>query len=71
MVDIEDKGAVYVIRYNQAKHPTQTIEHNNEVWNRDPYYITENRNQDVVVCYYQSGAVVATERGGIHRFSYT
>lgn len=24
MVDIEDQGAVYVIRYNQAEHPTQT-----------------------------------------------
>ena len=71
LVAMVDIGAVYVIRYNQAEHPTQTIQHSNSEWYGDPYYITENNNQDVVVCYSRPGAVVVTERGGRHRFSYT
>uniref|UniRef100_A0A8W8LNG2 Tripartite motif-containing protein 3 n=1 Tax=Magallana gigas TaxID=29159 RepID=A0A8W8LNG2_MAGGI len=40
---------------------------------RRPSYITENNNGDVVVSdsIFPSGAVVVTERGGRHRFSYT
>ncbi|XP_065928764.1 uncharacterized protein [Magallana gigas] len=60
-----------VTRYNQSGQLTQTIQNNNtgrELY-RIPYYITENNNGNVVVsdlC----GAVVVTERGGRHRFSY-
>nr|XP_034321336.1 uncharacterized protein LOC105337630 isoform X5 [Crassostrea gigas] len=64
-----------VTRYNQSGQLTQTIQ-NNTGWGlyRLPRYITENNNGDVVVSDsidYMSGAVVVTERGGRHRFSYT
>eukprot|EP00105_Crassostrea_gigas_P038407 XP_019922555.1 PREDICTED: uncharacterized protein LOC109618689 [Crassostrea gigas] len=64
-----------VTRYNQSGQLTQTIQHDN-TWGlyREPDYITENNNGDVVVSDsidYESGAVVVTERGGRHRFSYT
>nr|XP_034310357.1 uncharacterized protein LOC117684007 [Crassostrea gigas]XP_034310358.1 uncharacterized protein LOC117684007 [Crassostrea gigas] len=66
-----------VTRYNQNGQLTQTIQHDNT--GRGLYsgrnYITENNNGDVVVSDYDvntwSGAVVVTERGGRHRFSYT
>ncbi|XP_065929645.1 uncharacterized protein [Magallana gigas] len=59
-----------VTRYNQSGQLTQTIQNNNTGRGlyREPYYITENNNGDVVV---SDGAVVVTERGGRHRFSYT
>ncbi|XP_065939277.1 uncharacterized protein [Magallana gigas] len=65
-----------VTRYNQSGQLTQTIEHDNTDLGlyRRPRYITENNNGDVVVSDYmdyESGAVVVTERGGRHRFSYT
>lgn len=64
-----------VVRYNQAGHLTQTIEHDNtgqELY-RFIHFITENNNGDVVVSEFDlfSGAVVVTERGGRHRFTYT
>ncbi|XP_052683304.1 uncharacterized protein LOC128163699 [Crassostrea angulata] len=66
-----------VTRYNQSGQLTQTIHHDNtgrRLYNQ-PNYITDNNNGDVVVSdysiFYQSGAVVVTERGGRHRFSYT
>ncbi|XP_065929646.1 uncharacterized protein [Magallana gigas] len=64
-----------VTRYNQSGQLTQTIQHDDtgrELYS-EPNYITENNNGDVVVSYpdYESGAVVVTERGGRHRFSYT
>eukprot|EP00105_Crassostrea_gigas_P009812 XP_011424898.1 PREDICTED: uncharacterized protein LOC105326507 [Crassostrea gigas] len=61
-----------VTRYNQKGQLTQTIQYENkrlELY-RQPNYITENNNGDVVVSDYES-AVVVTERGGKHRFSYT
>nr|XP_034305496.1 uncharacterized protein LOC105339367 [Crassostrea gigas] len=61
-----------VIRYNQRGQLTPTIQNDNtgrELY-RQPLYITENNNGDVVVSDW-SGAVVVTERGGRHRFSYT
>eukprot|EP00105_Crassostrea_gigas_P036848 XP_019920996.1 PREDICTED: uncharacterized protein LOC109618161 [Crassostrea gigas] len=61
-----------VTRYNQSGQLTQTIQHDytgRRLYNR-PYYITENNNGDVVVSDSWS-AVVVTERGGRHRFSYT
>nr|XP_034309445.1 uncharacterized protein LOC117683739 [Crassostrea gigas] len=69
-------GKGKVTRYNQSGQLTQTIQHDNKGQGlyRQPLYITENNNGDVVVSDsidYWSGAVVVTERGGRHRFSYT
>uniref|UniRef100_K1PYF6 Uncharacterized protein n=1 Tax=Magallana gigas TaxID=29159 RepID=K1PYF6_MAGGI len=64
-----------VTRYNQSGQITQTIQNDNTELGlySVPNYITENNNGDVVVSdfYLGSGAVVVTERGGRHRFSYT
>uniref|UniRef100_K1QHB9 Uncharacterized protein n=1 Tax=Magallana gigas TaxID=29159 RepID=K1QHB9_MAGGI len=62
-----------VTRYNQSGQLTQTIQHDNTGRGlySGPRYITENNNGDVVVSDSRSGAVVVTERGGRHRFSYT
>ncbi|XP_052683225.1 uncharacterized protein LOC128163636 [Crassostrea angulata] len=64
-----------VTRYNQSGQLTQTIQNDNTGRGLYSYpsYITENNNGDVVVsdCIGLSGAVVVTERGGRHRFSYT
>ncbi|XP_065932413.1 uncharacterized protein [Magallana gigas] len=65
-----------VTRYNQSGQLTQTIQYHNTGRGlyREPLYITENNNGDVVVSDiidFVSGAVVVTERGGRHRFSYT
>ncbi|XP_065932173.1 uncharacterized protein [Magallana gigas] len=66
-----------VTRYNQSGQLTQTIQNNNtgQGLYRQPNYITENNNGDVVVSDiyidYGPDAVVVTERGGRHRFSYT
>eukprot|EP00105_Crassostrea_gigas_P036939 XP_019921087.1 PREDICTED: uncharacterized protein LOC105324301 isoform X2 [Crassostrea gigas] len=64
-----------VTRYNQSGQLTQTIQYHNTgrgLYSK-PRYITENNNGDVVVSDYdiESHAVVVTERGGRHRFSYT
>nr|XP_034310350.1 uncharacterized protein LOC117684003 [Crassostrea gigas] len=60
-----------VTRYNQSGQLTQTIQNNNTGRGlySIPIYITENNNGDVVVS--DRCAVVVTERGGRHRFSYT
>nr|XP_034316848.1 uncharacterized protein LOC105339828 [Crassostrea gigas]XP_034316849.1 uncharacterized protein LOC105339828 [Crassostrea gigas] len=59
-----------VTRYNQGGQLTQTIQNDTGLGlYRQPRYITENYNGDVVVS--DIGAVVVTERGGRHRFSYT
>ncbi|XP_061186267.1 uncharacterized protein LOC133194301 [Saccostrea echinata] len=64
-----------ITRYNDTGQHKQTIQHGNtgqELYS-DPIYITENRNGDVIVSDIDGdhGAVVVTERGGRHRFSYT
>ncbi|XP_052682725.1 uncharacterized protein LOC128163222 [Crassostrea angulata] len=64
-----------VTRYNGSGQLTQTIQRDKSgrlVYSL-PNYITENNNGDVVVSdsIYWHGAVVVTERGGRHRFSYT
>ncbi|XP_052694537.1 uncharacterized protein LOC128172868 [Crassostrea angulata] len=61
-----------VTRYNQSGQLTQTIQYHNTGRGLYSYprYITENNNGDVVVSNSFS-AVVVTERGGRHRFSYT
>nr|XP_034319908.1 uncharacterized protein LOC105323061 [Crassostrea gigas] len=62
-----------VTRYNQSGQLTQTIQNDNTGMGlyREPKYIIENNNGDVVVSDYRSSAVVVTKRGGRHRFSYT
>nr|XP_034310359.1 uncharacterized protein LOC117684008 [Crassostrea gigas] len=72
----DDTKTGKITRYNQSGQLTQTIQHDNTGRGlyREPYYITENNNGDVVVSVYKnymSGALVVTERGGRHRFSYT
>nr|XP_034309363.1 uncharacterized protein LOC117683697 [Crassostrea gigas] len=72
-----DTSTGKVTWYNQGGQLTQTIQHDNTgrgLYSK-PNYITENNNGDVVVSDlykdYKSGAVVVTERGGRHCFSYT
>nr|XP_034309995.1 uncharacterized protein LOC117683909 [Crassostrea gigas] len=64
-------GTGNVTRYNQSGQLTQTIQHDNTGRGlySIPHCITDNNNEDVVVSDYR--AVVVTERGGRHRFSYT
>lgn len=59
-----------VKRYKQSGQLTQTIQHNNKGMKlfRRPRCITENNNGDIVVSDWT--AVVVTERGGRHRFTY-
>ncbi|XP_052693141.1 uncharacterized protein LOC128171387 [Crassostrea angulata] len=73
LVGMYRTGTGKVTRYNQSGQLTQTIQNHNTgrgLYSR-PLYITENNNGDVVVSDYWSDAVVVTERGGRHRFSYT
>lgn len=60
-----------VNRYNRIGHLTQTLLKDNkgQEMYREPRYLTENKNGDVVVSDYT--AVVVTEPRGRHRFSYT
>ncbi|XP_061193747.1 uncharacterized protein LOC133201977 [Saccostrea echinata] len=62
-----------LVRYNSTGEHIQTIQYdqNNtgEELYRDPGYITENRNGDVIVS--DLYRVVVTDRGGSHRFFYT
>lgn len=68
----KEPGTGKVTRYNQIEQLIQTIQHDNTGRGlySDPIYITENSNGDVVVSD-NNRAVVVTERGGRHRFSYT
>lgn len=64
-----------ITRYNQTGQLTQTVQYDQntglELFQK-PNYITENNNGDIVVSDYdRSGAVVVTDFGGKHRFSYT
>jgi hypothetical protein len=65
-----DTGKVTV--YSDQLQPVLTIQHDNTGHSlyEAPYYITENRNSDIIVSDWYRGVVV-TERGGRHRFSYT
>lgn len=60
-----------VTRYNPNAQVIQTIQYDNKGLNlySEPRYVTENGNGDVVISNF--GAVVVTDRGGKHRFSYT
>lgn len=65
-----------VTRYSQTGRLTKTIELNNVglAIYKKPIYITENNNGDIVVSDYNanfcSGALVVTDSGGMHLFSY-
>lgn len=64
-----------VIRYSNSGKLKQSIicdKFGQELYN-EPRYITENNNGDVVVSDsdWETGAVVVTDRGGQHRFTYT
>ncbi|XP_065931696.1 uncharacterized protein [Magallana gigas] len=71
-MSIDDTETGKVTRYNQSGQLTQTIQNDNTGLGlyRKPHFITENNNGDVVVSD-SVGAVVVTERGGRHRFTYT
>lgn len=59
-----------VIRFDQTRQKTQTIQYDDtglELY-KCPLYITENNNGDIAVS--DEGAVVVTDCGGKHRFSY-
>ncbi|XP_061194047.1 uncharacterized protein LOC133202269 [Saccostrea echinata] len=63
-----------LVRYNSTGEHIQTIQYDNNTGQglyRSPTYITENRNGDVIVSDLEHDAVVVTDRGGSHRFSYT
>ncbi|XP_078312218.1 uncharacterized protein LOC144618950 [Crassostrea virginica] len=62
-----------VMRYDNTGKHKQTIPHNDNTPHdlyKDPYYITENNNGDVLVSDSDRGVVV-TSGEGVHRFSYT
>lgn len=68
-----DKWTGKVHRYNHTKL-IQIIQNTNAGQDlyRYPKYITENNNGDVIVADLDwSGAVVVTNRAGVHRFTYT
>lgn len=70
--DTEYKKTSKISRYNQTGQLTQSIprdETQPELYEL-PIFITENNNEDIVVSDSLS-AVVVTESGGRHRFSYT
>ncbi|XP_052694642.1 uncharacterized protein LOC128172945 [Crassostrea angulata] len=73
LTELTVAGTGKVTRYNQSGELTQTIQNDNTGRGlySGPKYITENNNGDVVVSDSLPGAVVVTERGGRHRFSYT
>ncbi|XP_078327654.1 uncharacterized protein LOC144623210 isoform X2 [Crassostrea virginica] len=62
-----------VMRYDNTGKYKQTIPHNDNTPHdlyKDPWYITENNNGDVLVSDWLR-AVVVTSGEGVHRFSYT
>ncbi|XP_065930607.1 uncharacterized protein [Magallana gigas] len=67
----EYTGKGKITRYDQSGQLIQTVQHDNtglELYS-GPLYVTENNNEDIVVSDFT--AVVVTERGGRHRFTYT
>lgn len=76
LVGFYNNSTSKVARYNKAGDLTQSIQYDNTGLDlyKEPCYITENSNRDVVVCniYHGSlfGSVVVTDHEGQHRFSY-
>lgn len=64
-------GTGMISRYNKLGKLIQSIENNEngQKLYKEPTYMTENNNGDIVVSDWLN-AVVVTERSGIHRFSY-
>ncbi|XP_078311435.1 uncharacterized protein LOC111100403 isoform X3 [Crassostrea virginica] len=63
-----------VMRYDNTGKHKQTIPHDDNTPHtlyKEPDYITENNNGDVLVSDYWRHAVVVTSGEGVHRFSYT
>ncbi|XP_061186393.1 uncharacterized protein LOC133194454 [Saccostrea echinata] len=76
LVGMWSTDSAKVTRYSDTGQQIKTIQLNNKGQKlyTIPRYITENRNGDVIVSDFLDfgrGAVVVTERGGQHRFSYT
>ncbi|XP_061167231.1 uncharacterized protein LOC133176077 [Saccostrea echinata] len=62
-----------VTRYDSTGQEIQTVQFNNkgQPLFGDPKYLTQNCNGDIIVSDYILRAVVVTDSGGNHRFSYT
>lgn len=62
-----------IARYNQTGKLVQTIQSKEPELYHEPYYITENKNGDIIASdrLGHSGVVVVTDRGGNYRFTYT
>nr|XP_022288143.1 uncharacterized protein LOC111100487 [Crassostrea virginica]XP_022288144.1 uncharacterized protein LOC111100487 [Crassostrea virginica] len=63
-----------VMRYDNTGKYKQTIPHDDNTPHtlyKEPFYITENNNGDVLVSDPSRYAVVVTSGEGVHRFSYT
>ncbi|XP_062570674.1 uncharacterized protein LOC134232704 [Saccostrea cucullata] len=73
MYNIYTNRQCKVVRYNSRGEKIQTIQYKNigQILYSRPLYITENRNGDVIVSDAVHDAVVVTDCGGRHRFSYT
>ncbi|XP_062578086.1 uncharacterized protein LOC134239971 [Saccostrea cucullata] len=75
LVGMYNTGTVtgQVHRYTNTGEHMQTIQHDNtgQGMYSDPQYITENRNEDVIVSDFGRHAVVVTDSRGRHRFTYT
>lgn len=71
-ITIQENGAV--MRFDNTLKEFQLLNPYTSLLHRNPCYISENTNGDVVVSDYygfQNGALVVTDCNGIHRFSYT
>lgn len=70
---VSSLAACKVNRYDFFGELIQTIQYNKTGYHlyKDSFYITENNNGDVVVSDAGHDAIVVTDRGGRHRFSYT
>ncbi|XP_062588944.1 uncharacterized protein LOC134250597 [Saccostrea cucullata] len=66
-----DDYTANVTRYNNTGQHLTSISHDStgQGLYREPIYITENRNGDVIVSDWNRGVVVTDQRGN-HRFSY-
>lgn len=67
----ESKDTFKVNRYSQNGQLKKAVQYNNTKLKlcQYPRFLTVNKNVDIVVS--EPGAVVVTEQGGRHRFSYT
>lgn len=69
----ENRKTGKVVRYDHTGKQIQTIQYDiagHDLY-KSPIYITENKNEDVVVTDWLLHAVVVTDKEGTYRFSYT